>query len=97
MARTPMVTRTLLTTKAVVLCLNITTGEAENKTVTVTRTYEDDKKLLKAVTPIIEAEDGIKAVHIVSKETIETLYGMTEEEFMASAKVLPPRGTKETN
>ena len=95
MARKPMVTRTLLTTKANVMCLNILSGEAENKVVTVPRTYKDDKALLKAVTPIVEAEENIKAVHIVHSEVIETLYGMTEQEFMERAVVLPPRGTNE--
>lgn len=96
MARKPMVTRTLLSTKANVLCLNITTGEAENKSVTVPRTYKDDKALLKAVTPIVEQDKDIKAVHIVDSEVNETLYGMTEQEFMEHAVVLPPRGTTET-
>ena len=91
MARKPMVTRTLLTTKANVMCLNITTGEAENHVVTVPRTYKDTKALLKAVAPIIEADENLKAVHIVDTETIETLYGMTEQEFMERATVLPPR------
>ena len=91
MARKPMVTRTLLTTKANVMCLNITTGEAENHVVTVPRTYKDTKALLKAVAPIIETDENLKAVHIVDTETIETLYGMTEQEFMERATVLPPR------
>lgn len=97
MARKPMVTRTLLTTKANVMCLNILTGEAENKLVTVPRTYKDNKALLKAVAPIIEADENIKAVHIVDSEVIETLYGMPEADFMKYATVLPPRGTSEAD
>ena len=97
MARKPMVTRTLLTTKANVLCLNITTGEAENKLVTVPRTYKDNKALLKAVAPIVEADENLKAVHIVDTEVIETLYGMTEQEFMERATVLPPRTVAQTD
>ena len=39
---------------------------------------------------MVEA-DTVKAVHIVSTEQVETLYGMTEQDFMEHAKVLPPR------
>ena len=97
MARVPMVTRTITTTKVNVMCLDITAGEPRNEVVTVPRTYKDDQALLKKVKQIIE-NDELKAVHIVSKEEIETLYGMTEDEFIATAKVLPPRkATEATN
>ena len=94
MARKPMVTRTIVTTKATALCLNITTGEPENITVTVPRTYKDEAKLLKAVQAVAET-DELKVVHIVATEEVETLYGMTEQDFILGAIVLPPRGTKE--
>ena len=45
---------------------------------------------MKKVRPLLET-DTLKAVHIVHKEEIETLYGMTEQEFIQYAKVLPPR------
>lgn len=94
MARTPMVTRTITTTKANVMCLDVQTGEPFNKEITVPRTYKDDETLLKTVKPLIETET-VKAVHIVSKATIETLYGMTEQDFIEHAKVLPERNAKE--
>lgn len=90
MARVPMVTRTITTTKANVMCLDVQAGEPFNKEVTVPRTYKDDETLLKKVKPLIETET-IKAVHIVDKEEIETLYGMKEEDFISLAQVLPPR------
>lgn len=92
MARIPMVTRTIVATKVIVMCLNVQTGEPCNNVVTVPRTYKDDESLLKKVRPLIETET-IKAVHIVDKEEIETLYGMTEQEFIQYAKVLPPRNS----
>ena len=49
MARKPMVTRTIITTKVNVLCLDITSAESFNKVLTLPRTYKDDMKLLKAV------------------------------------------------
>lgn len=94
MARTPMITRTIVTTKVNVMCLDVESGEPMNKCVVVPRTYKDEKKLLKTVKELIET-DTLKAVHIVDTEEIETLYGMTEQEFIEQAKVLPPRETKE--
>ena len=93
MARIPMVTRTITTTKATVMCLNVVQGEPYTETVTVPRTYKDDDALLKVVKPLIET-DELKAVHIVAKEVIETLYGMPEYDFIDHAVVLPNRGEK---
>lgn len=90
MARVPMVTRTIVATKAIVMCLDVEAGEPLNKEVTVPRTYKDDEALMKKVKPLLETET-VKAVHVVSKEEIETLYGMTEQEFIEHAEVLPPR------
>ena len=92
MARIPMVTRTITTTKANVLCLDIEKGEPFNKVVVLPRTYKDDKSLMKMVSKVIDNEQQ-KAVHIVDKEEVETLYGMTEQEFIQLAKQLPPRGS----
>ena len=96
MAKVPMVTRTITTTKAIVMCLDIATGEPCNKSVVVPRTYKDDEALLKKVKEAIETET-FKPVHIVGKEEFETLYGMTEQEFIDHAEVLPPRTTLEEN
>lgn len=96
MSRIPMVTRTIVTTKVNVMCLDAEKGEPFNTTVTVPRTYKDAETLLKKVKPLIETET-VKAVHIVDTEEIETLYGMTEQEFIENAKVLPPRNASETN
>jgi hypothetical protein len=95
MARAPMVTRTITTTECVVLCLEVAKAEPFNKAVTLPRTYTDDKKLLEKVREIVDTNE-VKAVHIVSKKEVETLYGMTEQKFIENAKVLPPRGVKET-
>ena len=96
MARVPMVTRTIVATKVNVMCLDVQAAEPCNKVVTVPRTYKDDKALMKKVRPLLET--GIlKVVHIVDKEEIETLYGMTEQEFIQYAKVLPPRNGANSN
>lgn len=93
MARKPMVTRTIVTTKVTLMCLNIQTGEPFNEFLTLPRTYNDDKKLLKVVQEIFDTDEK-KAVHIVDKEEIETLYGMTEQEFIQNATVLDPETRK---
>ena len=90
MARIPMVTRTIQTTTATVLCLNIKEGEPFNKEVVLPRTYKDEKSMMKVVEKLINT-DEVKAVHIVHTDVNETLYGMTEQEFIASARVLPDR------
>ena len=93
MARKPMVTRTITTTKANVLCMNIQSAEPFNKVITLPRTYKDDKTLMKRVQEVVET-DNIKAVHIVSKEEVETLYGMSEQEFIEKATELDPQTRK---
>ena len=94
MARTPMVTRTIISTKCTVLCMNLTEGTPFEQVVTIPRTYADTAKMLKEVQKQVDSET-VKAVHIKSYEEEETLYGMLESKFMEYADVLPPRGAKE--
>ena len=94
MARKPMVTRAIVTTKVNVLCLDITSAEPFNKVVTLPRTYKDEKVLLKKVEEVVNTNE-VKAVHIVDKEEVETLYGMTEQDFITNATVLDPTTRKE--
>lgn len=94
MARKPMVTRTIVTTKVNVLCLDINSAEPFNKVVTLPRTYKDEKKLLKKVEEVVNT-DEVKAVHIVDKEEVETLYGMTEQDFITNSTILDPATRKE--
>ena len=93
MARIPMVTRTIVATKVNVMCLDVQKGEPCNISVTVPRTYKDDETLLKKVKPLVETEI-LKAVHIVDKTEVETLYGMSEQDFIEHAEVLPPRNAQ---
>lgn len=90
MARTPMVTRTIQTTKANVLCLNIVEGEPFNKVVTLPRTYKDENAMLKVISKMVD-NDEVKAVHVVDSYVEETLYGMPEQRFIELAQVMPPR------
>lgn len=90
MARIPMVTRTIQTTKANVLCLNIVEGEPFNKVVTLPRTYKDENAMLKVISKMVD-NDEVKAVHVVDYYVEETLYGMPEQRFIELAQVMPPR------
>lgn len=94
MARVAMVTRTIITTKANVMCLDVEQGEPFNKEVILPRTYKDENTMLKQVKKVVDTET-VKAVHIVDSEVVETLYGMTEQEFIEHAEVLPPRKVAE--
>lgn len=93
MARLPMVTRTIKTTQVNVMCLDVTKAEPFNKDVVLPRTYTDDNKLMKKIHELVDTDD-VKAVHIVKKEEIETMYGMSEQDFINSAKVLDPQTRK---
>ena len=92
MARSPQVTRTIQTTEVNVLCLDINNGEPFNQKVVLPRTYKDEKHMLKAVEKMMNT-DTVKAVHIVDSTVKETLYGMSEQDFITFAKVLPPRNS----
>ena len=92
MARTPMVTRTIKTTVATVLCLNISDETTFQTEVRLPRTYKDTNHILKQVKQSIE-NDNIKAVHVIKHEEIEELYGMSEQRFIELAEVLPSRKT----
>lgn len=93
MARLPMVTRTITTTKVNVLCLDIENEEPCNMVVTIPRTYKDEEAILKKVKPLLETE-LLKVVHVVDTETEEQLYGMTEQEFVEHAHPLLDRTGK---
>lgn len=89
MARAPMVTRTIQTTEARVLCLDIQKREPVEMVITLPRTFKDEKKLLKACEKAINS-DTIKVSHVDSTEVKETRYGMTEQKFIDNADILPP-------
>lgn len=94
MARKRMVTRTIESTKATALCLNIETAEPCNIACTLPGTYKNPALLLKAVKAEIET-DTLKAVSIVDTEVESAVYGMEEAEFLRMAVKLPPRTAAE--
>lgn len=84
MARKRMVTRTIVTTKALLKCYNIVEACVQEKEVTLLGDLTSSE---------IEKEemDGFKILSVLSTEKHETLYGMEEQKFIEAAEVLPPR------
>ena len=94
MARVPQGTRTIPTTIVHLFCVNTEDRSTFEQDITLPRTYKDEQKMMKAVEKVLDGEP-IKAVSILGSEVKETLYGMTEAEFIQHAQVLPPREKKE--
>ena len=95
MARKRMVTRTIISTVAICMCVNVEQGECINETVEVAGTYTSEEKLLKAIKTAYETPT-VKFVQVVEQHEKETLYGMEEQRFTEQAEILPPRPQKET-
>lgn len=89
MAKKRMVTRTIMQTSAKVMTLNVTTAEVQILTYDIGGQYTD-VELLKKLQSIFQ-NDELKLVHIESQICNELLLGMTEEDFIKYAEVLPPR------
>ena len=90
MARERMITRTVFTTNYDVMVVNMENKSVENINISIpsgdTLTDKTREKAIKAMIP-----EGKTFVTITGETTSETLYGMTEAEFIRLARVLPPR------
>lgn len=84
------ITRTVTTTIAKALVVNPETAETSVVEVALAGVFKDDKKLMKAVRKAAETAT-CTVVAIKETHTIEELYGMDEETFVAHAIKLPPR------
>ena len=91
MARTPQVTRTIITTKAIVLIADLKEKKTFEEEIVLPRTYKDEKALMKAVSKKVDVADVFKAVTVLSTETVQTLYGMDEQKFIDNAEILTNR------
>ena len=95
MARERMVTRTVSTTTVDVLVINIETADVGTKTFILGQNMvKDEKTMLNNAQKMMDDETGNalwKCVAIKNIKEEETLYGMTEQDFLKYAKVLPPR------
>lgn len=94
MARERMVTRTVYTTTVDVLVINIETTEVGIKSFVLGQNMVKDEKTMLNNSQKMLDETGTtnwKCVAIKNIKEEEILYGMTEQDFLKYAKVLPPR------
>lgn len=90
MANKYNVTRTIVTTNVTAMVINPENMETATKVFTYDGIDKEDKtKILKYLRKRNETET-CSLVSIVKIETIEQLYGMTEEDFIKYSKVLNP-------
>ena len=95
MAKEKMVTRTVTQTTAEVMTIDVTTAEVRILEYTIGGTYDTKEILLKKLQKLFQTET-FKLVNINSTTVEDLLLGMTEEDFIRYARVLPPRNTKES-
>ena len=95
MARERMITRTVVSVNYDVMVVDMESKTVETITLSIpsgdTMTDKAREKAIKASIP-----EGKMFVSITAQSVTETLYGMSEVEFIKLAKVLPPRAAKET-
>lgn len=95
MARERMVTRTIVTTTIEVLVINIETAEVGTKYFSLGQNMvKDEKTMLNNAQAMMDEQAGNNLWKCVVVKNIveeETLYGMTEQDFLKYAKALPPR------
>lgn len=93
MAREKMVTRTVTQTTAEVMTIDVTSAEVQIREYTIGGTYDTNELLLKKLQKLFQT-DTFKLVNINSTTVEDLLLGMTEEDFIRYATVLPPRSAK---
>lgn len=93
MARKPMVTRTMKSTKVTAIMANTETETLSKRDFILPRTYDTDKELMKALAPIANTDTEV-AIKVVATEVQEQLYGMDEAKFISLAEPLPARDAK---
>ena len=94
MARERMVTRTVASVNYTIMVVDSGSKTVENIVVSIASgDTMTDKARDKAIKEAIPA--GKLFVQVVSEKITETLYGMSEQDFIRLAKVLPPRTKSE--
>jgi hypothetical protein len=93
MARQYPFTRTISYQNVTALVFDKDTAEAGNIDCIITPPIPEPAKLAKAVAKKVETAT-IKFIEVVDVETVEKLYGITSEDFMAHAVELDPKTRK---
>lgn len=92
--RKPMVTRTIISTRVMALCVNPQTADTFEREFVLTGKITDKDKVLKRVSKIYNTEN-CTIVAIRNLKEVNELYGMDEADFIAGAKILDPATRKE--
>lgn len=92
--RKPMVTRTIISTMVMALCVNPQTAETFEQEFVLIGKITDKDKVLKRVSKIYNTE-SCTIVAIRDIKEVNELYGMDEADFIAGAKILDPATRKE--
>lgn len=88
--RERMVTRTVSSVDYVCMTVNTETRQVEDLRVNIPNgATMTDKARVNAITESLLASNTF--VQIITETVKETLYGMSEEQFIKLAKILPPR------
>ena len=85
-----MITRTVIKTGVELLCMNVTEGKAETRCFEIGGHYETKEQLLKKCQKAFDTAT-FKVVAVTSSTEQEVLLGMSEEDFIRNAVVMPPR------
>ena len=85
MARKPVVSRTIQSTNATILCVNPSTRALEEVSVTLPRTSADDKAVMKKVEKMSLIQEPLKPVSVVSTTVTKKLYKMDEDFYIEHA------------
>lgn len=91
--RKPMVTRTIISTSIIALCVNPQTAETFEQEFTLTGKIVDKDKALKRVSKQYNTEI-CSIVAIRELKEVNELYGMDETDFIKGAKILDPKTRK---
>ena len=85
MAKQKYLTRTMKSTRASILCMDIETAEPMSKIVVLGGTFKNTADILKRAKKQIE-NDRVKAVAVADYQTESALYKMSEDFFLANAE-----------
>lgn len=91
MARTPVVSRTITTFKTTVICLDVSQDKPFEKTIYLSGRLKNTE-IKQAAEKKLNSEN-VKVAYIKAVEAETKLYAMTEQEFIDTATVYPPRPT----
>jgi Holliday junction resolvasome RuvABC ATP-dependent DNA helicase subunit len=88
-----MVTRTVSFIRCEIMALDTVNGTVQTVTVDYTGLQKQDDRILKDIKKTWQNDD-VALVKITSKEEIEQLYGMREEDFIRYATPMESRTSK---